>query len=283
MVCVSYLVVGLDYYYRKFWSRNGKLGELMLVLVIGDVIGRPGRRAVGKLLPAISEQYEVDLVVANVENIAGGIGVTSATAQELLKAGVDVLTSGNHIWAEREIIPYLDGEMPILRPLNYPPGVPGRGYLLSGQVMVVNLIGRTFMSNFDCPFRTMDKLLGELKPKPPIIIVDFHAEATSEKVALGRYLDGRVSAVLGTHTHVGTIDAQLLPQGTAYVTDIGMTGPLDSIIGDDIEAVTRRFLTMIPYRLSVGKGRVVFNAVLVRVDEASGRAVSIERISQEVE
>ena len=255
----------------------------MLILVIGDVIGRPGRRVVNMLLPSIIQQYGVDLVVANAENIAGGIGVTSATAQELLKAGVDVLTSGNHIWAEKEIIPYLDNEMPLLRPLNYPPGVPGRGHLLSGQVMVVNLIGRTFMASFDCPFRAMDKLLAELKPKPPVIIVDFHAEATSEKVALGRYLDGRVSAVLGTHTHVGTIDAQLLPQGTAYVTDIGMTGPLDSIIGDDIEAVTRRFLTMIPHRLSVGKGRVVLNAVLVGVDEASGRALSIERISQEVE
>ena len=255
----------------------------MLILVIGDVIGRPGRRVVNMLLPGIIQQYGVDLVVANAENIAGGIGATSATAQELLKAGVDVLTSGNHIWAEKEIIPYLDNEMPLLRPLNYPPGVPGRGHLLSGQVMVVNLIGRTFMASFDCPFRAMDKLLAELKPKPPVIIVDFHAEATSEKVALGRYLDGRVSAVLGTHTHVGTIDAQLLPQGTAYVTDIGMTGPLDSIIGDDIEAVTRRFLTMIPHRLSVGKGRVVLNAVLVGVDEASGRALSIERISQEVE
>jgi len=255
----------------------------MLILAIGDVIGKPGRRAVSRLLPAISQKYGVDLVIANVENAAGGIGVTSNTARELLMAGVHVLTSGNHIWAEKEIIPYLDDEMPILRPLNYPPGVPGRGYLVSGQVMVVNLIGRTFMGNFDCPFRAMDRLLDGVKPKPSVIIVDFHAEATSEKVALGRYLDGRVSAVLGTHTHVGTIDARLLPQGTAYVTDIGMTGPIDSIIGDDIEAVTHRFLTMIPHRLSVGKGKVVFNAVLVRVDEASGRAVSIDRISQEVE
>ena len=254
-----------------------------MILVIGDIIGRPGRQALGKLLPGIIERHGVDLVVANAENIAGGIGVTLATAQELLEAGVNVLTSGNHIWAEREIIPYLDGELPILRPLNYPPGVPGRGYLVTGPVMVVNLIGRTFMGNFDCPFRAMDKLLSELESKPPVIIVDFHAEATSEKVALGRYLDGRVSAVLGTHTHVGTIDARLLPQGTAYVTDIGMTGPVDSIIGDDIEAVTSRFLTMIPYRLPVGKGRVALNAVLVEVDEASGRALSIERVSQEVE
>ena len=255
----------------------------MLVLVIGDVIGRPGRRAVARLMPGIIEKYEVDLVVANAENIAGGIGVTIATAQELLDAGVNVLTSGNHVWAEKEIIPHLDGDLPLLRPLNYPPGVPGRGYLVTGQAMVVNLIGRTFMGSFDCPFRAMDRLLGELEPQPPVIIVDFHAEATSEKVALGRYLDGRVSAVLGTHTHVGTTDAQLLPRGTAYVTDIGMTGPIDSIIGDDIEAVTRRFLTMIPHRLSVGKGKVVLNAVLLMVDEASGRALSIERIAQEVE
>ena len=255
----------------------------MLILVIGDVIGRPGRRAVARLMPGIIEKYGVDLVVANAENIAGGIGVTIATAQELLDAGVNVLTSGNHVWAEKEIIPHLDGDLPLLRPLNYPPGVPGRGYLVAGQTMVVNLIGRTFMGNFDCPFRAMDRLLGELETQPPVIIVDFHAEATSEKVALGRYLDGRVSAVLGTHTHVGTTDAQLLPRGTAYVTDIGMTGPIDSVIGDDIEAVTRRFLTMIPHRLSVGKGKVVLNAVLLEVDEASGRALSIERIAQEVE
>ena len=255
----------------------------MRVLVIGDIIGRPGRRAVSRLLPDISREYEVDLVIANAENVAGGIGVTVNTANELLRAGIHVLTSGNHIWAEKEIVPHLDGEMPILRPLNYPGGVPGRGYLQVGQVMVVNLIGRTFMGSFDCPFRTMDKLLAELRPGPPVIIVDFHAEATSEKVALGRYLDGRVSAVLGTHTHVGTTDAKLLPQGTAYVTDIGMTGPVDSIIGDDVEAVTRRFLTMIPHRLSVGSGRVAFDAVLVGIDEVSGRAVSIERISREVE
>jgi len=255
----------------------------VLILAIGDVIGRPGRRAVQELLPDVRQQYGLDLVMANAENAAGGLGVTSATAGELLDAGVDVLTSGNHIWAQKEIIPYLDGEMPILRPLNYPPGLPGKGYIVNNQAMVVNLIGRTFMSNFDCPFRAMDKLLAEVKPKPPVIIVDFHAEATSEKVALGRYLDGRVSAVLGTHTHVGTIDAQLLPQGTAYVTDIGMTGPMDSVIGDDAEAVIHRFLTMLPYRLSVGKGKTMFNALLIRVDEDSGKAISIDRISQEVE
>ncbi len=255
----------------------------MLILAIGDVIGNPGRRTVQELLPGLRQQYGLDLVMANAENAAGGLGVTSATAIEMLDSGVDVFTSGNHIWAQKEIIPYLDGELPILRPLNYPPGLPGRGYLVNNQAMVVNLLGRTFIGNYDCPFRAMDKLLAETKHKPPVIIVDFHAEATSEKVALGRYLDGRVSAVLGTHTHVVTIDAQVLHQVTAYVTDIGMTGPIDSVIGDDADSVIHHFLTMLPHRLSVGKGKTIFNAVLIRVDEDSGKAISIERIYREVE
>jgi len=255
----------------------------VLILVVGDVIGRPGRQAVDAILPRLRQQYRLDLVIANAENAAGGLGLTLTTAKALFDAGVGVLTSGNHIWAQKEIIPYLDSDMPILRPLNYPPGVPGKGYLSTGGVMVVNLIGRTFIGNFDCPFRAMDKLLAELKHKPPVIIVDFHAEATSEKIAMGRYLDGRVSAVLGTHTHVATIDTQILPQGTAYVTDIGMTGPIDSIIGDEAEVVLHHFLTMMPHHLSVGKGKTIFNAVLVGVDENSGKAVSIDRICQEVE
>jgi len=234
-------------------------------------------------LPGLRKQYKLDLVIANVENAAGGIGVTPPTANEILHAGADVLTSGNHIWAQKEIIPSLDSEMPILRPLNYPPGVAGRGYLVKGGAMVVNLIGRTFMGSFDCPFRAMNLLLAEPKDKPPVIIIDFHAEATSEKMALGRYLDGRVSAMLGTHTHVGTIDAQILPHGTAYVTDIGMTGPIDSIIGDDAEAVLQRFLTAIPHRLTAGQGKTMLNAVLVEVDDESGKATGIERIYREVE
>ena len=255
----------------------------MLVLAIGDIIGRPGRRAVKELLPDLKRDYGVDFVIANAENAAGGLGLTPATAEELLGAGVDVITSGNHIWAQKEIMPYLESEMPVLRPLNYPPGVPGRGYTASNQAVVVNLIGRTFMGDVDCPFRAMDRLLGELGSKPAAIIVDFHAEATSEKMALGRYLDGRVSAVLGTHTHVGTIDAQLFEQGTAYVTDIGMTGPVDSVIGDDTNMVIHRFLTMIPRRLSVGKGKVMFNAILVKIDKESGQATSIDRIYREAE
>jgi hypothetical protein len=254
----------------------------MLFLAIGDIIGRPGRQAIHELLPDLRRQYGVDMVIANGENASGGFGLTEKIARELLSDGVDVLTSGNHIWAQKDIIPHLDGDMPILRPLNYPPGVPGRGYLVIGKVMVVNLIGRTFMSNYDCPFRTMDKLLSEIEPKPPVIIIDFHAEATSEKVALGRYLAGRVSAVLGTHTHVGTIDARILPGGTAHVSDIGMTGPTDSIIGDDTDAVLQRFLTMMPHRLTVGRGTPELNAIMVRVEEDSGWATSIERIYREM-
>jgi metallophosphoesterase (TIGR00282 family) len=253
----------------------------MLILAIGDIVGRPGRRAVSQLLPGLRQQYGLDLVIANGENAAGGVGLTPETAKELLSGGVDVITSGNHIWAQKEIIPYLDGEMPILRPLNYPPGVPGRGYIAIGQVVVVNILGRTFIGDFDCPFRAMDQLLSELEQK--IVIVDFHAEATSEKVAMGRYLDGRVSAVLGTHTHVGTIDSQILPQGTAYVSDIGMCGPADSVIGDDAEEVIKRFLTALPHRLSVGKGKTILNAVMVEIDEKTGKALSIERISGEAE
>jgi metallophosphoesterase (TIGR00282 family) len=173
--------------------------------------------------------------------------------------------------------------MPLIRPLNYPPGVPGKGYVIKNGVLVVNLIGRTFMDNYDSPFLTMDALLAQLENKPAVIIVDFHAEATSEKVALGRYLDGRVSAVLGTHTHVGTIDAHILAGGTAYVTDIGLTGPIDSVIGDDPENVLKRFLTLLPHRLSAGTGKSVINAILVRVDEKTGKALSIERIQRETE
>ena len=255
----------------------------MRILAIGDVIGKPGRQALDTFLPQMKQEYAVDLTIVNAENSAHGIGVTPETAEELLKAGADVLTSGNHVWAHKTIIPCLDSEMPLIRPLNYPPGVPGKGYIVKKSVLVVNLIGRTFMDNYDSPFRTMDALLAQLENKPKIIIVDFHAEATSEKVALGRYLDGRVSAVLGTHTHVGTIDAMILNGGTAYVTDIGMTGPVDSVIGDDPENVLKRFLTQLPHRLSAGSGKSVINAILVTVDETTGKARGIERIQRETE
>lgn len=252
--------------------------------MIGDVIGRPGRRAVQVLVPDLRQEYSIDLVIANGENAAGGLGLTRETAEELFGSDIDVITSGNHIWAQRDIITALDSNLPILRPLNYPPGVPGHGYLIKGDILVVNLLGRTFIGNFDCPFRAMDKLLEELTDnRPPVIIVDFHAEATSEKVAMGWYLDGRVSAVLGTHTHVGTVDARLLPKGTAFITDVGMTGPIDSVIGDDTDTVLRRFLTQIPHRIAVGKGSVLLNSVLVEIEEATGRAKNISRIDREIE
>ncbi|HEU65307.1 MAG TPA: YmdB family metallophosphoesterase, partial [Chloroflexi bacterium] len=228
----------------------------MRILAIGDIIGNPGRRAVKEILPGLCHEHNIDLVIGNGENAAGGIGLTPSTARELFDAGIDVITTGNHIWAHKEIIPYLDSELDLLRPLNYPPANPGRGYLLKNNALIVNLIGRVFIGHFDCPFRAMDQLLSEFGHQSVPIIVDFHAEATSEKVAMGKYLAGRVSAVLGTHTHVGTIDAHILPGGTAYVTDIGMVGPVDSVIGDDPNSVIERFLTLRPARLSVGKGKV---------------------------
>lgn len=236
-----------------------------------------------EILPGLCDEYNIDLVVGNGENAAGGLGLTPSTAEELFDSGIDVITTGNHIWAYKEIIPYLDSELALLRPLNYPPMNPGRGYLLKNNVLIINLVGRVFMGHVDCPFRAMDQLLAEFEHKSIPIIVDFHAEATSEKVAMGRYLDGRVSAVLGTHTHVGTADAHILAGGTAYVTDIGMVGPIDSVIGDDPDSVINRFLTQIPSRLSVGKGKVSFDAILVEVDEKTGKAVDIKRIQKVVD
>ena len=251
--------------------------------MIGDVIGKPGRRALQKLVPLVRQECGIDMVIANAENTAGGFGLTLDTAYELLESGVDVLTSGNHIWDQREIIPHMDGEIPLVRPANYP-NAPGRGSLVWGDVMVVNLIGRVFLPPLDCPFRTADQLLNESEAAggPRVIVVDFHAEATSEKQALGWYLDGRVSAVVGTHTHVGTVDTKILPQGTAYVTDVGMTGPADSVIGSDPSAVLERFLSGLPQRLTVARGPVLMNSVLLDIDVETGKAQSIERLDRMV-
>ena len=240
----------------------------MNVLMIGDVIGKPGRRAVAALVPALRRELSVDLIIANGENAAAGFGLTEGTAQELFDAEVDVITSGNHIWDQKDVIPILDQEVAILRPLNYPPSAPGRGLLTQKGVTVLNLQGRTFMADIDCPFRAADAALAGL-PEGSIVVVDMHAEATSEKQAMGRYLDGRVAAVLGTHTHVPTADARVLPGGSAYVTDVGMVGPQESVIGSEIEAVLERFLTGLPTRLPVAERSPVvqFNAVLVEIDE----------------
>lgn len=254
----------------------------MRILAIGDIIGKPGRAAVRELLPGLCREYGIDLVIGNGENAAGGLGLTLGTARELFDAGVDVITSGNHIWTHKEIIPYLDSELALLRPLNYPPN-PGRGYLCVNNVLIVNLIGRVFMGHFDCPFRAMDQLLAEFDDKAMPVIVDFHAEATSEKVAMGKYLDGRVSAVLGTHTHVGTIDACILPGGTAYVSDIGMVGPIDSVIGVEPDPAITSFLTQVWRRLPAAKGKVSFDAILVEVEETTCRATDIRRIRRTVD
>ena len=256
----------------------------MRILMIGDIIGQPGRRAVSRLLPELRHEFGIDMVLANGENTAGGFGITLETAEELLESGVDILTSGNHIWDQKEIIPHMDEGLPLVRPANYP-DAPGRGYLVQDGVMVLNLMGRVFMPTLDCPFRTASAVLEEAiaEHSPRVIVVDFHAEATSEKQGLGWYLDGRVSAVLGTHTHVGTVDARILPKGTAYLTDVGMTGPVNSVIGSDTNAVLDRFLTGLPQRLSVARGPVMLNSVLIEVDTDSGKALSIQRLDRMVD
>ncbi len=254
----------------------------MRLLMVGDVMGRPGRRAVEALLPSLRDELAPDLVVANGENAAAGRGLTEDTARQIFEAGVDVITSGNHIWDQKDIIPLLGQEAKILRPLNYPPAVPGRGLLTRNGITVMNLQGRTFMPDIDCPFRVADAALAELG-EGAVVVVDMHCEATSEKQGMGWYLDGRVAAVLGTHTHVPTADARVLPGGTAYVTDVGMVGPRESIIGNEIDAVLERFLTGLPNRLPVAKRSSVvqFNAVLLEIDETTRRARSISRVDRE--
>ncbi|HEX9609569.1 MAG TPA: TIGR00282 family metallophosphoesterase [Candidatus Limnocylindria bacterium] len=256
------------------------------IAVIGDVIGKPGRLALGQALPDLRAELRLDLVIANGENTAAGAGLTPSLAEELLGGGVDVITSGNHIWDKREIYDYLDTDRPVLRPINYPDEVPGRGWLVhrtadGDEVAVINAMGRVFMNQLDSPFTKLDELLdGAAEPLPPVRILDFHCEITSEKNAMGWYLDGRVSAVIGTHTHVPTADARLLPRGTAYISDVGMTGPRDSIIGFSLETVLPRFTRHLPTRFHVADGPVSLNAVVVSVDPATGRANGIEQVQR---
>ncbi|MBM3948224.1 MAG: TIGR00282 family metallophosphoesterase [SAR202 cluster bacterium] len=255
----------------------------MRVLMIGDVVGRLGRRAVRTLLPGLRKEFGLDLVVANGENAAGGFGITPETAQELLNSGVDIITTGNHIWDQMEIVPELERGGRVLRPLNYPPTTPGQGHAIVVGVLVVNLIGRVFVGTWDCPFRAVDGLLRSLPKPPKVVLVDFHAEATSEKVAMGWYLDGRVSAVVGTHTHVPTADARIFPKGTGFVTDLGMVGPMESVIGVEVQDVLTRFLDQTPQRLRVAtKGRVCFNSVMFDIDDATGRATAVSRLDRQI-
>ncbi|HLW46252.1 MAG TPA: TIGR00282 family metallophosphoesterase [bacterium] len=256
----------------------------MNVLFIGDVVGRPGRRAVAQWLPALRREAAADFVVANGENSAGGFGITPATFQDLTAAGVDVVTGGNHIWHTREAPVLLDGEPRLLRPANYPPGAPGRGagvFTAAGaRVAVLNLQGRVFMDPLLSPFDYAREEAERLRAETPVILVDMHAEATSEKAALAWHLDGRVSAVVGTHTHVQTADERILPAGTAFISDAGMTGPRDSVIGMSREGVLQRFLTLLPARFEVADGPVQLNAVLIEIDPGSGRASAIRRVNR---
>jgi metallophosphoesterase (TIGR00282 family) len=257
------------------------------ILFIGDVVGKGGRTAVADLVPRLMND-EIDFVIANGENAAGGIGITPQYAQMLFEQGVDVITSGNHIWRKKEIIPFLEQEPRLLRPANYPPGAPGRGggvYTTSQgkKVGVLNLEGRIFMTALESPFKTAEEFLSSLRRETKVIIVDFHAEATSEKLALGWFLDGEVSAVLGTHTHVQTADERVLPGGTAYITDAGMTGPSDSVIGIKKEIALERFLTMLPNKFEPATGRRELQGVIVDVDEETGRGLGIRRIKMGVE
>lgn len=255
----------------------------MKVLVIGDIVGEPGRRAVAKHLPKLVVQQSVDLVIGNGENAAGGFGITPELAGELYDLGISVITTGNHAWDKKEIIGFIRQEPRLLRPANYPDGVPGRGSIVvetpvGERLAVLHLMGRVHMPTLDCPFQVARRELARLKQETSAVIVDMHAEATSEKMAMGHFLDGEVTAVVGTHTHVQTADEQILPKGTAYITDIGMTGPVDSVIGVKKELAIEKFLTQMPRRFEVASGPALLCAVLIELDGRLGKAVSIQRI-----
>jgi metallophosphoesterase (TIGR00282 family) len=255
--------------------------DRVVILFLADIVGRPGRTALQKLLPGLVAKYDPSLIVANAENAAGGLGLTEEIGRDLLGV-VDVLTSGNHIWDKKESWDFLDREPRLLRPANYPPGTPGRGDIVRTDrkghtVAVINLQGRVFMDAIDCPFRTADAQLERIRPKTPVIVVDFHAEATSEKQALGWYLDGRVTAVLGTHTHVPTADDRILPGGTAFICDVGMVGSRDSVIGMKREQAIDKFLTSLPQRFEPARGDLILCAAVVEADASTGRALSVTR------
>ncbi|MDD5044887.1 MAG: TIGR00282 family metallophosphoesterase [Candidatus Omnitrophica bacterium] len=257
----------------------------MKVLFIGDIVGNPGRDIVSRVVPVLRKEHHLDFVIANAENAAGGSGITPSIAKELFGYGVDVLTSGDHIWKKREVLEVIDTEPRLLRPINFPEGASGKGRGLyatpSGEnIGVINANGRVFMQALDCPFRATRAAVEELRRSTKVIIVDIHAEATSEKMALGWYLDGKVSAVLGTHTHVQTADERILPQGTAYITDVGMCGPMDSVIGRRVEDVIPRFLSGMPLRFEVAAGNVQLSGVVLDIDSGTGSTRSIARIQK---
>jgi len=260
----------------------------MRLLFLGDVVGRPGRRALAATVPRLRRDGDIDFVVANGENASNGKGINPGAAEELRDAGVDILTSGNHIWQSRDILPYLRENGRLLRPLNFAPDVPGVGWAVRPArrshvpVAVINLIGRVFMAPAGCPFRAVEEVLPEIRRETQVIFVDMHAEATSEKVGMGRFLDGKASAVVGSHTHVQTADEAILPGGTAYLTDAGMCGPEQSVLGIRTDQVLHRFRSQMPVRFEVASGPVLVQGALIEIDEGSGRATSISRVRERV-
>ena len=260
----------------------------MKILVVGDIVGRPGRVIAERLVVPLREELKLDAVIINCENAAGGAGITPSTADELFRAGADVLTSGNHVWRKKEALELLRMDPRVLRPANYPEGTPGSGSTvvetLSGEkIGVLNVMGRVFMEPLDCPFRTADRELQRLKMVTPIVVVDMHAEATSEKVAMGWHLDGKASLVFGTHSHVPTADERILPKGTAFVTDVGMTGPYDSVIGRRVDQILQRFLSNMPVKADVAEGNIQLRGLVVDVDSKTGKARSVERIMRTID
>lgn len=253
----------------------------MKILFIGDIVGNPGRKAAREMIQTIRSEMPFDYCIANGENSAGGIGITYVAAQELYRAGVDAITMGNHTWSKKEITNFIESDTKLVRPANYPSGLPGRGStVIDGKLGVINLLGKVYIEGADCPFRAAEREIEHLKNFVKVIVIDMHAEATSEKCALAWHVDGRVSAVLGTHTHVQTSDERILPCGTAFLTDAGMTGPHEGVLGVDRELVLEKFLTHMPVRFEVAKGLVQFNAVHLEVDEKTGRTLAIKRIAK---
>ncbi|MBR3721233.1 MAG: TIGR00282 family metallophosphoesterase [Selenomonadaceae bacterium] len=254
----------------------------MRIMMVGDIVGKCGRRVFAKYTKKLRKEKNLDMVVVNGENAAGGKGLTDATLAELYGQGADVVTSGNHIWDKKEVMQFIDREPFLLRPANYPEGAPGKGYCLfpwkAQNIAVINLSGRVFFDALDDPFQKINEILSKIKSEAQIIILDFHAEATSEKIAMGYYLDGKVSAVIGTHTHVQTADEQIFENGTAYITDVGMTGPKNSILGVKKEIIIEKFLTALPSRFEVAEGPGVYSAIIIEIDDATGFATKVERI-----
>lgn len=259
------------------------MGDFILrILIVGDVCGRPGRNAFLKYVPEIKKQRGIDVVVVNGENSAGGKGITRSSLDSLYHAGADIVTAGNHIWDKREVLEFIDREPFLIRPANYPDGAPGRGYCIypykAKNIGVINLAGRAFMPPMDCPFQKVDEILRQIKDECDIILLDIHAETTSEKMAMGWYLDGRVNCVVGTHTHIQTADERILPEGTAYITDLGMVGPWNSVLGVQTDRILEKFITCRPVRFDLAEGPNVFSAVLLEIDDATNKTTAIERV-----